>query len=200
MKQTILTLIGFCLGLLAGASEPGLAPGGNSGLYALSLLMALVGLSVGADDRLLGVARSLGLRALWLPLGCMAGTFAGVALACPLVPYSLWDCLAVGAGFAYYSLSSILIGQERGAELGALALLCNVSREIVTIAGSAIILRLGGACGVVLSAGASASDTNMPTVLRVAGPEWLVPAIASAMILDFSVPFWVALFTWLAGA
>lgn len=195
MRQTLLTLGFFCLGLALGRLAPDLAPGDDLALYALWLLMALVGLAVGADDRLSGVARSLGPRALWLPLGCMLGTFMGAAACCPLLPYSLWDCLAVGSGFAYYSLSSILIGQERGPELGALALLCNVARELVTIAFGGLLMRIGGPPGVILAAGASASDTNLPTVLRTAGPEWLVPAIASAMALDFSVPFWVALFT-----
>lgn len=194
MKQTLLTLGFFCVGLLLGRLAPQLAPDGDLALYALWLLMVVVGLSVGADERLSGLARSLGPRALWLPLGCMAGTFLGVLLCSPLLPYDLSDCMAVGAGFAYYSLSSIIIGQERGPELGALALLCNVARELATIAFGGLLMRLGGAPMVIMAAGASASDTNLPTVVRAAGSAWLVPAIASAMVVDLSVPFWLAFF------
>lgn len=194
MKQTLLTLGFFCVGLLLGHFLPQVATEGDLALYALWTLMAVVGLSVGADERLSGLARSLGPRALWLPLGCVAGTFLGTLLCSPLLPYDLSDCMAVGAGFAYYSLSSIIIGQERGPELGALALLCNVARELAVIALGPLLMRLGGAPMVIMAAGASASDTNLPTVVRAAGPAWLVPAIASAMVVDLSVPFWLAFF------
>jgi len=65
----------------------------------------------------------------------IAGTWAGVALASVfLKSLSLNDCLAVGSGFGYYSLSSILITQYKGVELGTIALLANIFREIITFA------------------------------------------------------------------
>ena len=38
-----------------------------------------------------------------------------------------------GSGFGYYSLSSIFITEYKGAELGTIALLSNISREIITL-------------------------------------------------------------------
>ncbi len=84
-------------------------------LYVLWLLMLLVGLSIGADRRLGEILRTLRPRVLLLPLATTVGTFAGVAAASFFLAYSLADCLAVGAGFAYYSLSSIFITQYKGA-------------------------------------------------------------------------------------
>ena len=41
--------------------------------------------------------------------------------------------MAVGAGFGYYSLSSIFITEYKGPELGTIALLSNITREIITL-------------------------------------------------------------------
>ena len=56
------------------------------------------------------------------------GTLAGTAVVSLLLTHrSLTDCLAIGSGFGYYSLSSIFITEYRGAELGTIALLANIT-------------------------------------------------------------------------
>lgn len=163
-------------------------------LPALWLLMALVGLSLGADRRLMEILRSLRPRVLLLPLGTTIGTFAGCALVSLLLVYSLSDCLAVGAGFAYYSLSSVFITQYRGEELGTVALLANIFRELFTLVFTPVLVRLLGAPAPIMCGGASTMDTTLPGITRAAGTLWTFPSIVHAMILDFSVPFWVTLF------
>ena len=73
-------------------------------LYVLYALMFLVGISIGHDRRLGEILRTLRPRVLLLPLATTVGTFAGAALASITLAYSLSECLAVGSGFAYYSL------------------------------------------------------------------------------------------------
>lgn len=163
-------------------------------LYVLWLLMLLVGLSIGADRRLGEILRTLRPRVLLLPLATTVGTFAGVAAASLFLAYSLADCLAVGAGFAYYSLSSIFITQYKGAELGTVALLSNILREILTLVGTPLLVRLLGPLAPISCGGASTMDTTLPVIARYAGREWIFISIVHAMILDFSVPFWVILF------
>ncbi|WP_297848228.1 lysine exporter LysO family protein [uncultured Desulfovibrio sp.] len=163
-------------------------------LYVLWLLMLLVGLSIGSDRRLGEILRTLRPRVLLLPLATTVGTFAGVAAASLFLAYSLADCLAVGAGFAYYSLSSIFITQYKGAELGTVALLSNILREILTLVGTPLLVRLLGPLAPISCGGASTMDTTLPVIARYAGREWIFISIVHAMILDFSVPFWVILF------
>jgi len=55
-------------------------------------------------------------------------------------PLAVTDTLAVGSGFGYYSLSSIFIADFRGAELGTVALLCNVMREIFTLLAAPLLI------------------------------------------------------------
>ncbi len=196
MSGSLLILAFFGAGL--GLARLGLIPRyfveHDATLYVLWLLMGLVGLSIGSDRRLGEILRTLRPRVLLLPLTTTVGTFAGVAAASLFLAYSLADCLAVGAGFAYYSLSSIFITQYKGAELGTVALLSNILREILTLVGTPLLVRLLGPLAPISCGGASTMDTTLPIIARYAGRDWIFVSIVHAMILDFSVPFWVIFF------
>ena len=163
-------------------------------IYALWLLMALLGLSLGADRKFAEILRSLRLRLLLLPLATTVGTFLGACLGAYFLVWTVSDCLAIGAGFAYYSLSSVFITQYKGADLGAAALLCNVFRELFTLLFTPLLIKFFGPPAAISSGGATTMDTTLPIIAKSAGPQWVFPAILHAMILDFSVPFWVTLF------
>ena len=139
MKTSLLILACFCLGILCGRF--GLLPesldGENVTLILLFVLMSCVGISVGSDRRLGEILRSLRPKILLYPLGTTIGTFLAAGLCSLFLAYPLSHCLAVGAGFAYYSLSSILITQAVGTELGTVALICNLAREALTPTGPA---------------------------------------------------------------
>ena len=196
MSGSLLILAFFGAGL--GLARLGLIPRyfveHDATLYVLWLLMGLVGLSIGSDRRLGEILRTLRPRVLLLPLATTVGTFAGVAAASLFLAYSLADCLAVGAGFAYYSLSSIFITQYKGAELGTVALLSNILREILTLVGTPLLVRLLGPLAPISCGGASTMDTTLPIIARYAGRDWIFVSIVHAMILDFSVPVWVIFF------
>ena len=196
MSGSLLILAFFGAGL--GLARLGLIPRyfveHDATLYLLWLLMGLVGLSIGSDRRLGEILRTLRPRVLLAPLATTVGTFAGVAAASLFLAYSLADCLAVGAGFAYYSLSSIFITQYKGAELGTVALLSNILREILTLVGTPLLVRLLGPLAPISCGGASTMDTTLPIIARYAGRDWIFIYIVHAMVLDFSVPFWVIFF------
>ena len=101
----------FCLGLVLAwaALLPPVLTSHTSALYALYFLMTLVGISLGKDERMCDILRTLRPRTLLLPLATGVGTLLGSALAWLAVDYSLTECLAVGSGFVYYSLSSVII-------------------------------------------------------------------------------------------
>ena len=151
-------------------------------LYVLYVLMFLVGISIGHDRRLGEILRTLRPRVLLLAL-------ASITLA-----YSLSECLAVGSGFAYYSLSSIFITQYKGAELGTVALLANIMRELATLLFTPLMVRWISPLAAISCGGASTMDSTLPVITRFAGKQWVFVSIVHAMILDFSVPFWVTFF------
>lgn len=196
MRGSLLIMAFFVAGILLAYADflPGFLVEEDLTLPALWLLMGIVGLSLGADRKLGEVLRLLRPKILLLPLATTAGTFAGSLVASLFLVCSVYDCLAVGAGFAYYSLSSIFITQYKGPDLGAVALLCNIARELFTLLFSAFICRIFGPLAAISCGGASTMDTTLPIISRVTGPAWVFPSIIHAVILDFSVPFWVTLF------
>lgn len=186
----------FCLGLVLAwaALLPPVLTSHMSALYALYFLMTLVGISLGKDERMCDILRTLRPRTLLLPLATGVGTLLGSALAWLAVDYSLTECLAVGSGFVYYSLSSVIITMSKGAELGAIALMANITRELLTFAAAPLIVRLFGPECLISCGGASTMDSTLPTVVRHAGVQWTFISIVHAMLLDFSVPFLVPFF------
>ena len=102
--------------------------------------------------------------------------------------------LPVGAGFGYYSLSSIFISELRSVELGTVALLCNVLRELFTLLAAPWVAGRFGPLAAISSGGATTFDTTLPILTRVAGPQYAVVAIFHGCVTDFSVPFLVTFF------
>ena len=84
----------------------------EAAVWVLYLLLVLAGMTVGFDLKALGIVRELRYRILFIPLGVVAGTLCGSALAwLILTRFStllLPEALAVGAGFGYYSLATVI--------------------------------------------------------------------------------------------
>lgn len=162
--------------------------------YALAALMACVGASIGSDPQTLKNFRALNPRLVLLPLCTIFGTLVATALVSLLLSHrSLTDCLAVGSGFAYYSLSSIFITEYRGAELGTIALLSNISRELITLLAAPLLVRWFGRLAPIAAGGATTMDTTLPVIARTSGNDLVVVSLFHGFVVDFSVPFLVTL-------
>ena len=90
---------------------------------------------------------------LLVPIATVSGTFLFSAIAgFILSQWSVFDCMAVGSGFAYYSISSVLItqlktpsmGLQVATELGTIALLANIFREMTALVGAPFIRKYFG--------------------------------------------------------
>ena len=187
----------FVAGCLAGLSSalPFDVAGSRLSTYVLYALMFCVGITLGSDTALAGRVRRLDPRLALLPVATAVGTLAGAALAAPLLAeWSLTDSLAVGAGFGYYSLSSIFIADFRGPELATIALLCNVMREIFTLLAAPLVARWCGPLAAVSIGGATTFDTTLPIITQAAGRPYAVVSVFHGCVLDFSVPFLVTFF------
>lgn len=138
MKGSLLIIGFFVLGIVVGRSTglPTAWSLADVSFTALCLLMAAVGFSIGHDPSALSRFRRLNPRLALLPLCTIGGTLTACALASLLTPHSVAEGMAVGAGFGYYSLSGILITGSKGAELGTVALLSNIIRELLTLLGA----------------------------------------------------------------
>lgn len=197
MKSSLIIVAFFVAGTVCGVCGVFPFPVAETpiGYYALCALMFCVGLSVGNDPETLRKFRSLNPRLVFLPLMTILGTLAGTAaVSLILIHRSIADCLAVGSGFGYYSLSSIFITEYKGAELGTLALLANIFREILTLLAAPLLVRWFGNLAPISAGGATTMDTTLPIITRTAGQQFVVVSIFHGFVVDFSVPFLVTFF------
>lgn len=198
MKGSLIIIGFFVLGTLCGVFHlipVDIVMDSEISFYALCALMFSVGLSVGNDPQTLKNFRSLNPRLVFLPVMTILGTLAGsAAVSLILTHRSVTDCLAVGSGFGYYSLSSIFITEYKGAELGTIALLANISREILTLLAAPLLVCWFGNLAPISAGGATTMDTTLPIITRTAGQQFVVVSIFHGFVVDFSVPFLVTLF------
>jgi uncharacterized membrane protein YbjE (DUF340 family) len=194
MKNSLIILAFFALGVILGVTGklPDLMIQTDFSMYALYFLMFLVGIGIGADKSSWSVIRTMKIRIFLVPLGIIVGTFAGTALVSLFLPdLKLKEVLAVGAGFGYYSLSSLFITQLSGETLGVIALLSNILREITTLLATPILVLYFGKLAGIASGGATSMDTTLPVITRYSGKEWSIISVFSGIVLTLLVPFLV---------
>lgn len=205
MKNSLLVICFLAAGIACGLSISEEAAASLSKLptYMLYLLILQVGLNLGAGGELGQMLRHLRLSTLTLPLFTIVGTLLFSAIASLfLTSWNMFDCMAVGSGFAYYSLSSLLIvemkeasaGIEIASQLGAIALLTNILREMLALFGAPVYASLFGKYAPVSVAGINSMDVCLPVISRYAGKSIVPVAIVHGIILEVSVPLLVSLF------
>lgn len=197
MKGSLIIVGFFVLGALCGVYHliPYDFTQSKLSFYALCALMFSVGVSVGNDPQTLRNFRSLNPRLIFLPVMTILGTLAGCAVVSLFLSHrSVTDCMAVGAGFGYYPLSSIFITEYKGPELGTIALLSNITREIITLLFAPLLVRWFGNLAPISAGGATTMDTTLPIITRYSGQSFVVVSIFHGFVVDFSVPFLVTLF------
>lgn len=203
MKNSLLVLAFFCVGCLVGVFSQWEFEVHSLSLYILYALMLQVGISIGCNKELKNMIKQVHPKMLMIPLATIIGTLLFSAFASLLLSrWSVFDCLAVGSGFAYYSLSSILItqfkeptiGVQLATELGTIALLSNIFREMMALLGSPLIRKYFGKLAPISAAGVNSMDVVLPVITRYVGKEMIPVAIFHGILIDLSVPFFVSLF------
>ena len=146
MRGSMIIVGFFIAGIVVGVLHllPPMSSMGNISLVTLYALIFLVGFMIGNDAEIFKKFKRLNRLYMLLPLMTIVGTLAGCAITTLLLPHrSLSECLAVGSGMGYYSLSSVLITQYKGAELGTVALLANIVRAAGRAAHGAVVWQAG---------------------------------------------------------
>ncbi len=175
MRQSLIYLLLFITGVVL--SVLGLIPEAlsesNISEWVLYLLLFLVGIQIGSGKNMFTALKRHGWQISLIPIATTVGTFAGVIIVSLLIPdRSVTDCLSVGAGFAYYSLSSIIITEFRGAELGTVALLANIMREFSVLILAPIMVKYFGKLAPISAGGATTMDTTLPVITKYSGEEY----------------------------
>ena len=196
MKGSLIVILFFCVGCVMGLFNKFEFDTHTVSMYILYALMLQVGISIGSN-------KNLHPKMLLIPLGTIIGTLLFSALASLFLrQWSVFDCMAVGSGFAYYSLSSILItqfkepsiGLQLATELGTIALLTNIFREMMALLGTPVIKKYFGKLAPISVAGVNSMDVLLPSISRYSGKEMIPIAILHGILIDISVPVFVSFF------
>lgn len=196
MKGSLLLLAAFGVGILAGWGQvfpPSLLQAGHE-MYVLFALLTCVGIGIGADKRAVQSLLRINVPGLLLPAAVVLGSLLGAGTVAVLLGIAhIREGLAVGAGFGYYSLSSILITQLHGEELGVIALLSNVFREVITLALAPVMYKYWGRLAPIACGGATSMDTTLPVIHRLVGTRLSLLAVVNGIVLSLLVPVLVPL-------
>lgn len=191
MRNSLIILGCLLAGILGGAYGvvPSVLLHPNVAVYVLYALLLLVGIEVGANPRVWEVLKDQNARILLVPLSAVLGTLLGVAVCSSVIPdLRIKESLAVGSGFGYYSLASVLIAEIGGKSLGVVALLANMARELATLVAAPLLARHFGRLAPIASGGATAMDTTLPIITRSVGAEYAVMAVVSGAVLTLLAP------------
>jgi len=193
MKNSLIIVGFFVLGTLIGLYNllPQIFIETDFSVYALYILMFLVGVGIGSDKKAWEVLKSAKLKIVLVPLTVIMGTFLGVAIISFFIDIGLRESLAIGAGFGYYSLSSIFITKISGEALGVVALISNISREIATLLITPLLVKYFGKLAPIASGGATSMDTTLPIITKFVGKEYAIISVFSGIVLTILVPFLV---------
>ncbi|MCT4586610.1 MAG: lysine exporter LysO family protein [Carboxylicivirga sp.] len=196
MKGSLIILAFFAVGLAGGIYDifPEWLLNEDLTTYALFVLMFLVGISIGSDKNAFYILRKLNFKVILVPLSVVVGSLVGTSLiSIILSDINVKEAMAVGAGFGYYSLSSIFIGQLHSQELGVIALLSNIFREIITLLAVPLLVKYFGKLAGIATGGATAMDTTLPIIVKFTGKDYGIIAIFSGIVLTILVPVLVTM-------
>lgn len=194
MMGSLIVVGFFVIGLLGGIEKivPSWLLDGDVSFVALCGLLLFVGLGIGLNPEMKKEVRSLSPRMALLPVVTIIGSWLGALLIWTVLHRTLSDCMAINSGFAYYSLSSIFVTEYRGAELGTIALLANIIREMLTLLGAPLMARWFGPLAPISAGGATTMDTTLPILSQTVGQRYIALSIYHGFVVDFTVPFLVS--------
>ncbi len=196
MKGSLIIVSFFIAGILTGFFNflPDHFLQNDYSIYALYLLMFLVGIGIGSNKNAINLIKEINLKIILVPVSIIIGTYLGVwAFSILFSSLTLTESLAVGSGFGYYSLSSVLITEVSGETLGVIALLSNITREIITLLFTPLFARYLGKLAPIASGGATAMDTTLPVISKYIGSDYAIISVFSGVVLTILVPFLIAL-------
>ncbi|TCM63744.1 uncharacterized membrane protein YbjE (DUF340 family) [Acinetobacter calcoaceticus] len=156
----------------------------------LLVFMFLIGLDLAYSP----LDRSwLNWKILLVPLGCIIGSVIGAMVsALVLTEIKLLDLIMLSQGYGFYSMTGIVVTELRNAQLGSIALMNDLFREIFAI----LLMYLIGwryPRSAISSAGATAMDVTLPMVKQACGNDFIPHAMVSGFVLSILAPIAISI-------
>lgn len=156
--------------------------------WVLMLLMFSVGISVGTNQDVFRKLRRMDIRVWMVPTGVVVGSLLGGAVCSLLTPLGLRENVSVAAGMGWYSLSGVMLSDFYGAEIGAVAFLSNLLRELLSFLTIPLAVKYLNAYAAIALAGATSEDTTLPILMRHSSAEMVIYSVINGVLTSAAVP------------
>ena len=194
MTKNILIALG--LGIVSGLFIMPSSVYENSGLFmdiGLCLLLFFVGIDLGSNKGVFKNLKKLGFKILLVPIGTIVGSLVGGIICSFIFDMNIFGALAIASGLSWYSLSAIII-TPISAELGTIAFLSNVIREVLAFISIPFIAKHIGYLETIGAGAAISMDTGLPMITKNTNSELAVISFISGVIISLSVTVLVPIF------
>lgn len=164
-------------------------------MSALDVMIFIAGIEIGSNRGILKRICNLhsALLALAIPLAVACGSICGALLLGHIAGLSAYDSLLVGGGLGWYSFSSVVISAMYSTEIGTVAFLANMMREISGFFLIPLLVRVHKFLALAPS-GAATMDSGLPVVIKYTNLHVGMYSFINGLVLTLSVP---VLISWL---
>jgi len=151
----------------------------------LCILMFFVGLDLGGSGTVIESIRKAGFRVLAIPVATMVGTMIAGVAACLVMGFSLREGSAICIGYGWYTYAPIVIANagQQYMIASAVSFMHNVIREVTGIIFIPLAAKKIGYLESTGLPGIAAMDVCLPIVERSCGPNTVVYAFATGLIM-----------------
>ncbi len=199
--MTILIALCLAVGFAAGILTPAISMPFTMDdciSFLLCAMLFFVGLELGIKKGLRQSLKELGLGFLALPALAAAGSVLGGLITGQLLHMKVWQGAAVGAGFGWYSLSSVMLARY-DTSLSAIAFLSNVIREVLAIVFIPVAARFIHPWAGIAAGGATSMDTTLPVIVKASGSDYAIQSFIHGVILSVMAPAAITIILYFAG-
>ena len=164
-------------------------------MSALDVMIFIAGIEIGSNRGILKRSCNLpsALLALAIPLAVACGSICGALLLGHIAGLSAYDSLLVGGGLGWYSFSSVVISAMYSTEIGTVAFLANMMREISGFFLIPLLVRVHKFLALAPS-GAATMDSGLPVVIKYTNLHVGMYSFINGLVLTLIVP---VLISWL---
>lgn len=164
-------------------------------MSALDVMIFIAGIEIGSNRGILKRICNLhsALLALAIPLAVACGSICGALLLGHIAGLSAYDSLLVGGGLGWYSFSSVVISAVYSTEIGTVAFLANMMREISGFFLIPLLVRVHKFLALAPS-GAATMDSGLPVVIKYTNLHVGMYSFINGLVLTLIVP---VLISWL---
>lgn len=164
-------------------------------MSALDVMIFIAGIEIGSNRGILKRICNVhsALLALAIPLAVACGSLCGALLLGHISGLSAYDSLLVGGGLGWYSFSSVVISAMYSTEIGTVAFLANMMREISGFFLIPLLVRVHKFLALAPS-GAATMDSGLPVVIKYTNLHVGMYSFINGLVLTLIVP---VLISWL---